>query len=97
MPHNFLYVGLIMEAFPEAKIVHAKRDPKATCWSNFKISFLYHDLAYSSTLQDTVKYFRTYADLTNFWHSITGNRIYVVRYKKSLMIKKMKQKCWLIT
>ena len=39
MPQNFLYLGLISIIFPEAKIIHVKRDPAATCWSNFKHYF----------------------------------------------------------
>ena len=32
-PLNFLYIGFILMAFPEAKIVHMKRDARAICWS----------------------------------------------------------------
>ena len=39
MPQNFLYMSLILKVLPEAKIVHVKRDPAATCWSNFKNFF----------------------------------------------------------
>ena len=40
LPHNFLHIGLILKAFPEAKIIHVKRNPAATCWSNFKNYFV---------------------------------------------------------
>ena len=33
MPINFLWVGFILSALPEAKIIHLDRDPSATCWS----------------------------------------------------------------
>ena len=39
MPENFQFIGLICRAFPETKIIHVKRDPAATCWSNFKHYF----------------------------------------------------------
>ena len=32
LPLNFQYIGFILAAFPEAKIVHIKRDARATCW-----------------------------------------------------------------
>jgi len=38
MPLNFRYIGLLCAAFPEAKIIHIKRNPAAVCWrisSNF--------------------------------------------------------------
>ena len=33
MPLNFRWVGLILAALPEARIIHTVRDPRATCWS----------------------------------------------------------------
>ena len=39
LPLNFLYIGFILIAFPEAKIVHMKRDARATCWSIYKSNF----------------------------------------------------------
>ena len=39
MPQNFRYLGLICAAFPEAKIVHVKRNAAATCWANFQQYF----------------------------------------------------------
>ncbi|SVB24785.1 uncharacterized protein METZ01_LOCUS177639, partial [marine metagenome] len=31
-PLNFRNIGFILSAFPEAKIIHLKRDARATCW-----------------------------------------------------------------
>ena len=39
MPLNFRFIGFILEAFPEAKIVHLNRDARATCWSIYKHFF----------------------------------------------------------
>ena len=39
MPHNFRFIPLICAAFPEAKIIHVKREAEATCWSNYKSLF----------------------------------------------------------
>ena len=36
MPQNFCYIGLIATSFPEAKILHIKRNPAAVCWANYK-------------------------------------------------------------
>ena len=62
MPQNFLYLGLISIIFPEAKIIHVKRNPGATCWSNFKHYFSADGLGYSYNLNDTVRYFKLYED-----------------------------------
>ena len=60
MPQNFLYLGLISVAFPDAKVIHVRRDPAATCWSNFKHYFTSDGLGYSYNLKDTVAYYSLY-------------------------------------
>ena len=36
---NFLYVGLILQIFPKARIIHCVRDPRDTCLSIFFQNF----------------------------------------------------------
>ena len=57
MPHNFYFIPLICAAFPEAKIIHVKRNAPATCWSNYKQYFTSNSLGYCYDLQDIVKYY----------------------------------------
>jgi tetratricopeptide (TPR) repeat protein len=80
MPQNFLYVGLIFSAFPDAKVIHVNRDPAATCWSNYKHYFIDKDLGYCYNLDDTVTYFGLYTDLMQFWLGHYGDRIYNLNY-----------------
>ena len=80
MPHNFLYVGLILSAFPDAKIIHVYRNPAATCWSNYNQYFSGKGLGYSYDLDDVVTYFGLYKDLMQFWHGHYGDRIYNLNY-----------------
>ena len=87
MPHNFRYLPLICTAFPEAKIIHVKRNPKAVCWSNFKQFFTAKDLGYSCDLRDTVQYFRLYQDLMcQFSESYCG-RIYTLDYDELTVVQ----------
>lgn len=81
-PQNFRHLGLICAAFPEAKIIHVKRDAKATCWSNFKHYFVGTDLSYSFDLKDTVNYYKIYIDLMHFWQCLKPERIYNLDYEK---------------
>ena len=81
MPQNFLYIGLISTVFPEAKIIHVRRDPAATCWSNFKNYFSADGLGYSYNLKDTVRYFKLYQDLMNFWDKTLDFKIYDLNYE----------------
>ena len=82
MPQNFMHIGLILKALPEAKIVHVKRDPAATCWSNFKHYFQAEGLGYSCDLKDTVNYFKLYQDLMEFWDQQYSEHIYHLDYDR---------------
>ena len=82
MPQNFLQIGLILKALPEAKVIHVKRDPAATCWSNFKHYFSANGLGYSYDLSDTVNYFKLYQDLMDFWDQQYSDQIYHLDYDK---------------
>ena len=82
MPQNFRFVPLICAAFPEAKIIHVKRDPAATCWSNFKQYFPAKGLGYCYDLNDVVAYYDLYIDLMRCWESHYNSRIYNLDYEK---------------
>tara|TARA_B100000963_G_C22406419_1_gene571235 strand:- start:171 stop:788 length:618 start_codon:yes stop_codon:yes gene_type:complete len=82
MPHNFFYIGLMIKVLPEAKIIHVKRDPAATCWSNFKHHFIQRGLGYSYDLDDTASYYLLYQDLMEFWDQIYGTKVYHLDYDK---------------
>ena len=71
-----------MKALPEAKVIHVKRDPAATCWSNFKHYFDVKGLGYSYDLKDTVNYFKIYQDLMEFWDQQYSDQIYHLDYDK---------------
>ena len=82
MPQNFRFIPLIRAALPEAKIIHVKRDPKATCWSNYKQYFVTKNLGYCYNLQDLVSYYDLYSDLMDHWKSEYGDEIYNLTYEK---------------
>ena len=81
MPQNFLYIGLLAAAFPEAKIVHTKRNPEATCWANYKQYFSSKALGYCYGLDDIVQYYALYQNLMKFWDAHLSNRIYNLDYE----------------
>jgi hypothetical protein len=80
MPENFKYIGLILLAFPEAKIIHVKRNPAATCWSNFTHYFPAKGLGHCYDLNDLVNYFGLYQELMQFWQNQSRDRIYNLNY-----------------
>ncbi len=81
-PHNFLHIGFLLKALPEAKVIHVQREPAATCWSNFKHYFSTKGLGYSYDLKDTVGYFKLYQDLMDFWDQQYSDQIYHLDYDK---------------
>ncbi len=93
MPTNFQNIGLICSAIPEAKIIHVKRDPAATCWSNFKSYFSAEGHGFSYNLDDTVRYFKHYQSLMIFWDQLFGDKIYHLDYDKLTVDQEMQTRC----
>ena len=81
LPHNFLYIGFICTALPEAKIIHVKRDARATCWSVFRRRFSESGIGYSNDLNDTVQFYRMYHEIMEFWHEKFPGRIFDINYE----------------
>ncbi len=82
MPNNFFYIGLICSAFPEAKIIHVKRNSVATCWSNYKQYFEAKGWGYSYDLLDVVHYYQMYQELMLFWDKHYPGKIYHLDYEQ---------------
>ena len=81
MPLNFRFLGHIINSFPESIIIHLRRDPIATCWSNFKTNFDDVQLSYSNDLLELAEYFKLYKDLMDFWNKKFPGRIYELTYE----------------
>ena len=81
LPLNFRYIGFILSAFPEAKIVHVKRDAMATCWSIYKHYFSSKGTGWAYSQEDIAKYYGLYLELMEFWHEIYPNQIYDLGYE----------------
>jgi len=82
MPLNFRWIGLIRAAFPDAKIIHVKRDPRATGWSIFRRSFAMGGNGYAYDLRDIAGYYQLYKDLMAFWDEQFPDAIHHLDYEK---------------
>ena len=82
MPNNFLWIGFILCAIPEAKIVHVKRDARATCWSIFKHYLANKENGFTHSLEDIVNYYKMYSALMRFWHTQFPDQIYDLNYEE---------------
>jgi hypothetical protein len=81
MPINFRWLGFVRSALPEAKIIHVKRDARATCWSIFKQYFHTKGNRYANDLRDVAEYYKMYTDLMAFWHQKFPEQIYDLNYE----------------
>lgn len=80
MPHNFELVGLIAILFPNARIVHCRRDAIDNCVSCF-ISNLQQDHSYSYDLETLGLYYREYRRLMRHWEAVLPGRIFENGYE----------------
>ena len=81
LPGNFLHVGLIAKAIPEAKIVDVRRSAAAVCWSNYTHFFQDSLSAFSCDLSELVEYHQYYIDLMQFWHKRHQSKIFQLDYE----------------
>lgn len=81
LPLNFWWIGFIVAAMPEAKIVHMKRDARATCWSNFSHLFTEEGNGFANSLENVAEYYRLYVEMMAFWHEWAPGRIYDLNYE----------------
>ncbi len=80
MPNNFRYVGLLHLMLPNAKIIDARRDPMACCFSNFKQLFA-SGQQFTYGLEDIGRYYRTYVRLMEHWNAVLPGRVLRVRHE----------------
>jgi len=82
MPANFFYLGMIHLMLPNAKIIHAMRDPMDSCFSCY--SRLFNDTMEFAYDQGTLgRYYVRYMDLMQHWHAVLPEgRILDLRYEE---------------
>lgn len=83
LPSNFLNIGFIARALPQAKILHMVRDPIETCFSNLRELFSDAN-PYSYDLGELADYYSLYASLMKHWHARFPGRILDVEYARLL-------------
>lgn len=83
LPLNFLYVGYIARALPNARIVCLRRHPLDSVWSNYKhlfsTEFSYYN--YSYDLLDAAAYYLQFDRLMAFWQRQFPGRVLQVSYE----------------
>jgi tetratricopeptide (TPR) repeat protein len=79
-PNNFRHLGLIHLILPNAKIIDARREPMACCFSNFKQLFA-SGQEFTYGLEDIARYYRSYVELMAHWDAVLPGKILRVQHE----------------
>ena len=80
MPNNFRHLGLIHLMLPNARIIDARREPMACCFSNLKQLFA-KGQEFTYSIEDIARYYRTYLELMRHWDRVLPARILRVEHE----------------
>ncbi len=79
-PFNFLYLGLIAMAMPDARVIHCRRDPLDTGLSIYFTDFAKNQ-PFTTDLTTIGEYTRGYQCLMDHWHAVNVLPILDVDYE----------------
>ena len=79
-PLNYLYVGLIHLAIPDARIIHIRRNPMDSCYGMYRTLFR-AGYPFSYDFDDLGRYYVAYSKLMEHWHDVAGMAFLDVRYE----------------
>jgi len=74
MPNNFRHIGLIHLILPHARIIDARREPMACCFSNLKQLFA-NGQEFTYSIPDIARYYRTYLELMQHWDEVLPGKV----------------------
>jgi hypothetical protein len=80
MPNNFRHLALIHLILPNAKIIDARREPLACCFSNFKQLFA-SGQQFTYGIDDIARYCRMYVKLMAHWDDALPGKILRVQHE----------------
>lgn len=80
LPFNFLFLGFIARAWPNAKIIHLGRNPMDSCFSMYKQVFTWA-YKFSYSLEGLGRYYVAYDRLRNHWREVLNDRLIEIEYE----------------
>lgn len=80
MPNNFMHIGLIKSILPNAKIIDARREPIACCFSGFKQLFA-EGQEFSYDLDNLIHYYQSYESLMSHWDRVLPGFVLKVQHE----------------
>lgn len=83
MPNNWLHVPFIKLILPNARIIDARRDPLACCFSNFKQHFA-RGQGFTYSLEDVGRYYRDYVRLMSHVDAVMPGAVHRVIHERMI-------------
>ncbi len=83
MPYNYRHLGMIQILYPNAKIIHTRRDPMDSCLSCYCLDFM-GTHAHTYDLNDLGIYYREYERIMAHWHDTLSIPILDVQYEEAV-------------
>lgn len=80
LPGNYFCIGLIRTLFPEAKIIHCKREALATCFSIYRQHFV-ETQNYAYDFRALAAVWKEYDALMKHWKDLYGDAIHELSYE----------------
>jgi Flp pilus assembly protein TadD len=84
MPLNYLYLGAIRRALPEAKLLLVRRAPLDSCFAMYRTLFG-EAYPFSYDFQDIARYYDAYERLITHWLREFGDGIHQVAYEELVL------------
>jgi len=80
LPQNFINLGFIEILFPNATIIHCRRNPLDTCLSCY-FQFFFQNMSFAFDLEDLANYYRLYQRLMDYWSESLSIPLVEVEYE----------------
>jgi len=80
MPNNFRHIGLIHLILPNARIIDARREPMACCFSNFKQLFA-SGQEFTYSIEDIARYYVMYERLMRHWDAVLPGKVLRIQHE----------------
>ena len=80
-PMNYLYLGAIRRALPQARILLVSRSPLDSCFAMYRTLFG-EAYQFSYDFQDLARYYAAYARLIEHWRGTLGESLHEIQYEQ---------------
>ena len=80
MPNNFVHIGLIRLILPSAKVIDARRNPMACCFSCYQQLFG-EGQEFTYGLEELGRYYRAYVRLMDHWDAVLPGQVLRVAHE----------------